>query len=516
MAPDKDILTFADEVAKDDSTDQPLARPWKVLVADDEKEIHEITRIALGGYTFQGRELKLFSAYSGVDVKTILEKEDDIALILLDVVMERDDTGLTLVHYIRETLQNSITRIVLRTGQPGKAPEQEVITRYDINDYKAKTELTAQKLFTSVTASIRAYDSLKTIELNRLGLERIIHSTATIFESKSLYDFASGVLTQLLSILNIGKDSFSILSSIYAAANSQGEITVLAATGDYEGLKDRRVKEIFSPELLEQFQKLEKTGGDLFLEDDYIGVFKTKEGTRSLLHLNGCRFLSSSEKNLIRIYTTNVFIGFDNVSLAREIIDTQKEVIFTLGEIVETRSKETAHHVTRVAEFCHILASHCGLDEKTSERLKLASPMHDVGKIGIPESILHKPGKLTDEEFELIKAHAETGYYILKHSKRRIMQTAAIVAWQHHEKWDGTGYPQGLAGEDIHLYGRIAAVADVFDALTHKRCYKEAWSYDEVESLFKQESGRHFDPNLVAILLSNFDRFMEVNTQFPE
>jgi len=144
---------------------------WTVLIVDDEEDVHKITRITLKGFTFQGRGLRLLSAYSGDDVKTILAKEKDVALVLLDVVMEEEDTGLKLVEYIRNDLENNSVRIVLRTGQPGKAPEQTVISRYDINDYKTKPEFTAQKLFTCVTACLRAYENLKLIERNREGLE---------------------------------------------------------------------------------------------------------------------------------------------------------------------------------------------------------------------------------------------------------------------------------------------------------------------------------------------------------
>lgn len=513
---DDNRLIFAEEnepVKPDTAPDQRL---WKILIADDEREIHEITRIALRGYTFEGRGVNLLSAYSGSDVKAILSTETDVALILLDVVMEKDDTGLTLVHYIREKLNNSFSRIVLRTGQAGKAPEQEVITRYDINDYKSKTELTAQKLFTTVTASLRAYNSLKTIERNRMGLEKIIRSTATIFESKSLYQFASGVLTQLFDLL--GSDSrFSIpRSSAYAASTGSDPLKILAGTGRFADSLGLSVDESLPEGVVEKYRELIRRGGDLFFEDDYIGTFQTKEGSKSLVYLTGCGSLSANERNLIRVYVTNVFIGFDNLSLAKEIIDTQKEVIYTLGEIVETRSKETAHHVTRVAEFSFLLAMKSGMKESTAQRLKLASPMHDIGKIGIPEAILHKPGKLTREEFNIIKTHTDTGYYILKNSKRQILQTAAIIAWQHHERWDGTGYPQGLLGEDIHIYGRIVAVADVLDALTHKRCYKDAWPTDKVKAVFRQDSGKHFDPELAEILLSSFDEFEAINRRFPE
>ncbi len=516
MAADDNRVLFADERKAGAVELTASGEPWKILVADDEPEIHEITRIALNSYVFEGRGVKLLSAFSGDDVKEILSREDDVALILLDVVMEREDTGLTLVQYVREALGNHMIRIVLRTGQPGKVPENEVITRYDINDYKAKTELTAQKLFTTVTASLRAYSSLKIIERNRQGLERVIQATATIFERRSLSLFATGVLEQLQEILKVNSKPARCHTSAYAVTGDGDKFTILAATGEFGGKVGLPVQQVFSPEVMERFDALCGSGGEEFVGDEYLGVFQTKESSSCLLYLSGCRLLSSLERNLIRVYATNVAIGFDNISLTREIIDTQKEVIYTLGEIVETRSKETANHVTRVAEFCYLLAEKCGMDNTSAERLKLASPMHDIGKIGIPEAILHKPGKLTKEEFEIIKTHAYTGYYILKNSKRQIMQTAAIVAWQHHEKWDGNGYPQGLFGADIHIYGRIAAIADVFDALSHQRCYKEAWSMDKIIDLFKSESGKHFDPALVKIFLAEKDQFVAINNRFPE
>lgn len=200
----------------------------------------------------------------------------------------------------------------------------------------------------------------------------------------------------------------------------------------------------------------------------------------------------------------------DITKLSDEILATQKEVVYTLGAIGESRSKETGMHVKRVAEYSYLLAKLYGLDDKKAELLKQASPMHDIGKIGIPDDILNKPGKLTFDELEIMKTHAELGYEMLKHSQRSILKTSAIVAYQHHEKWDGSGYPQSLAGEDIHIFGRITAVADVFDALAQKRSYKKAWSINEILDLFKRERGKHFDPQLIDIFLDNLDAFLEI------
>jgi response regulator RpfG family c-di-GMP phosphodiesterase len=204
----------------------------------------------------------------------------------------------------------------------------------------------------------------------------------------------------------------------------------------------------------------------------------------------------------------------DITELNKEIIDTQKEVIFTMGAIAETRSKETGNHVIRVAEYSKLFSLFLGLSEQESELIKQASPMHDIGKVGIPDAILNKPGRLTPEEFVIIKTHAELGYSMLRHSKRPILMLAATIAHEHHEKWDGSGYPCGLSGKEISIYGRITAIADVFDALGTERCYKKAWKDDDIWAFFKRERGKHFDPKLVDIFFKHFKEFIEIRQQY--
>jgi response regulator RpfG family c-di-GMP phosphodiesterase len=201
--------------------------------------------------------------------------------------------------------------------------------------------------------------------------------------------------------------------------------------------------------------------------------------------------------------------GLEEVrALNREIEDTQKEVLFTMGSIGETRSKETGNHVKRVAEYTKMLALYYGLDEEEAEMLKLASPMHDIGKIGIPDSILNKPGRFDEQEREIMNTHAMLGYEMLKHSQRELLKMAAIVAKEHHERYDGKGYPDQKSGEDIHIYGRITALADVFDALGSARIYKPAWEDEKIFALFKEERGKQFDPELVDIFFEHLDVFL--------
>jgi len=202
--------------------------------------------------------------------------------------------------------------------------------------------------------------------------------------------------------------------------------------------------------------------------------------------------------------------------LNKEITDTQKEVVFTMGAIGESRSKETGNHVKRVSEYSKILARKYGMSEDDVELLHLSSPMHDIGKVGIPDDILKKPGKLTDEEFDVMKTHAILGYDMLKYSTRPILKAAATVAYEHHERWDGKGYPQGLKGEEIHIYGRITAIADIFDALGSDRCYKKAWDDEKIFNLYREERGKIFDPKLVDIFFESIDEILAIREKFKD
>lgn len=204
------------------------------------------------------------------------------------------------------------------------------------------------------------------------------------------------------------------------------------------------------------------------------------------------------------------------IKLHEEIESTQQEIIYHMGEIAESRSQETGNHVRRVAEYSRLLALKYGLDAQEANKIAMASPMHDIGKVGIPDAILHKPGKLTDEEWEIMKTHAMLGYAVLQHSKRPILQASAIIAKEHHEKYDGTGYPLGLSGEAIHLYARIVAIADVFDALSHDRCYKKAWEDADVFAFFEKERGAHFDPQLVDMFLAAKEEFLTIRDHFKD
>lgn len=505
-------------------TDSPLEMnimggAWKVLIVDDEDEVHKLTRMVMSDYVFQNRRIEFYSAYSRMEALEKLREHGDVAIVLLDVVMETDDAGLQAAREIREQLGNRFVRIILRTGQPGSAPESRVIMDYDINDYKEKTELTANKLTTAITTALRSFQDLHIIDRNRQGLEKIIDASKSLFDLKSQEKLTQGLLEQLTSILRLDEDSLYMYPSSLSAAPGKDDFVVIAATGKYSGLEGQLVSVALSEEhaaTAVAARQSGKTNTIVFNKDCYAGYFRSHIGDETLLFFHGQKVLSPLDKDLIHIFSNNMAIAFDNFSLNHELVDTQREVILTLGEVVESRCRESAFHVKRVAEYAKSLAVWLGLDKNSVDLIQMASPMHDVGKIGIPDAILHKPGKLTEEEFRIMKTHSEIGRHIFQNSTRPIMEASRIIAHQHHEKWNGQGYPRGLKGEEIHIFGRIIAIADVFDALLSNRCYKASWPPDDVRDLIETEKGRHFDPVLAKLALDHFDALLDIHTSYPD
>jgi putative two-component system response regulator len=201
----------------------------------------------------------------------------------------------------------------------------------------------------------------------------------------------------------------------------------------------------------------------------------------------------------------------DEVSKAtRELAEREEEIIYRLSRAAEYRDTETGTHIARMARYCLLIAEGLGLEKEQCRTLYLAAPMHDIGKIAVADSILLKPGRLTPEERSVMEHHTLHGYKILADSKSPLIRIAAEIAVSHHERWDGTGYPNGLRGTDIPLFGRIAAIADVFDALTSERPYKSAWSPEEARNAIVEASGTHFDPDCVAAFLTRWNDVLAI------
>ncbi len=223
------------------------------------------------------------------------------------------------------------------------------------------------------------------------------------------------------------------------------------------------------------------------------------------------QYLSCQE---LETYNKSIINTIEQQSL--DLKESQIEVIECLGYAAEFRDSETGMHTIRVGHYSQCLAKAMGMNDKEAESLLYSAPMHDVGKIGIPDKILLKPGRLEGKEWEVMKQHASIGESILSRSNNKLLKQASIIAANHHEKWDGSGYPRGLKGNDIHLYGRIVAIVDVFDALTMERPYKKAWTIDDAVELINSESGKHFDPSLVDLFIQNLKQILCIKETYAD
>ncbi|HCM47341.1 MAG TPA: phosphodiesterase [Colwellia sp.] len=507
---------FQDEV-EDEINNKPnkTDKFWRILVIDDDELVHQVTKLVLADTEIEHRKLEIVSAFSSKEAKEIMKKDDSFCMAFVDVVMETDHAGLELVEWIRNEQKNQAIRLVLRTGQAGSAPEAKVIKEFDINDYKEKTDFTANKMVTTVYASIRAYRDIMTIQRSLDAFKKLIEATHDLLKINQLKSFGSAALNHLLALMNVESSALYIArTQIDFAQNSTSSI--IACTGKY-------VCESDSLETSDIHQQVKARIQQVFIdqthyrdESCFVGFYRASNNSVSVLYIEFEDDHEHFKANLAELFATNVALILESLTKQQEIEKTQKELLFIVGEAVEARSKETGAHVRRVAIICEMLARYLGLEESFVEAIRLVAPLHDLGKIAIPEHILHNQGKLEGHDWTIMQSHAQIGANILEKSTVSISQLAARLANFHHENWDGSGYPEGLKGEEIPIEARIMAVADVFDALGSKRCYKEPWQAERIKEFLLSQIDKKFEAKLVHIIIDNYDEFLDVRVQYPD
>ena len=512
---DDDIL-FIDDGIDDNDSDLTRPSPWKVLIVDDDEEVHAVTKLVLSNFEWDDIPLHFISAYSAYEAEQLFKEHDDIAVALIDVVMETDDAGLRLIKIIRDVQMNKETRIVLRTGQPGQAPERKIIREYEISDYKNKTELSGIKLETLMCNTLRGYQNIVALKKNKSGLEIVVESSSALSESlsyESLVNITMDYLTKLLKLCSNNTECALSSIGLYCNANifhlieARGELSNLNQIDDIDKLPDS-VSLLISQCIAEQRH--------IYTDNAFVMNMSSSSNSSIIIYFEGFSPLSVQDIALLDLFSTNTKTSFDNEELRNKLAEGQREIVYLLGEAIEKRSKETGNHIRRVAEITRILALELGYSLTEAEKIKSASPLHDLGKIGIPDDILHKPGPLTTEEWKIMQSHVDIGYELVRHSEQDILKYAALISYQHHEKWDGTGYPNGLKGEEIDLVGRIASLADVFDALAHDRCYKKAWPMPKILAFIDEQTGLQFDPQVVAAFKKNQTQIIALNERYKD
>ncbi len=332
--------------AKKEKNNELIDGSWKVLIVDDDEEIHNVTKLALKKFIFENKNIEFFDAYSGEGAIKALENNPDIDLVLLDVVMDSDDDGLQTVKRIRDELKNKNVRIVLRTGQPGSAPEKEVILNYDIDDYKEKTELTSTKLFTTVVSALRTSRHLKDIEKNKEGLAQIIESSKSIFRLSSLLNLTEGVLKQLGTILNLTQTSIyeyndeisTAEGDCFFATLKNNNFETLSTSGKFKYSEDLN---IITAESIRYLNKAYVEKKSFFEDDVYVGFFHSDELDRLIfLYIEGCKNLDANDRKFLEVFSNNISIAFENICLIDK--DKQKDMLLshqsrlaTMGEMID-------------------------------------------------------------------------------------------------------------------------------------------------------------------------------------
>lgn len=313
-----DDFLFIDDSDEDDVIEESGSETWKVLIVDDDPEIHSVTQLALSDLVVLGRGLQYIHAYSGQEACELIEQHTDIVLVLLDVVMETDNAGLNVVKHIREVLERQDMRIVLRTGQPGYAPEESVIKDYDINDYKTKTELTRRKLVTTVYAAIRSYQQIDTVNQNRIGLEKVIGAAANLLELHSVKEYAHGVLTQLHLLSQSSSSVFCARGQGIIEGADDLSFYILAQEGLSASLESKKLEELNNPIASENIKSCFKQKEHIFSATNAT-LYLASGGFRAVVHIELTQALKEIEQQLIQVFLTNIVIGYENVHLFQKV-----------------------------------------------------------------------------------------------------------------------------------------------------------------------------------------------------
>jgi response regulator RpfG family c-di-GMP phosphodiesterase len=506
-----------------------MVKKDRILVVDDEVVIRELMYDIL---TDEGFSVEL--AANGPEALGVLRDNLDIEVLFTDIMMPQMN-GIELVREAKR-ISPSLVPIVMTgyaTIETARAAVQEGAYDYVLKPFNLSEIKLA--VHNALERNRLASENARLLEIT--DLFNISENIASIRDEQRLLEY---VLRAALDQVEAMRGSLMLLSAdgkhlevAYSVGLPKGFPGSKVGIDDtISGWVVRNVEPLFVEDI-SQDAAMNRLGLNL-KHRSFISVplerkaspldgpniaEHTPQQVIAVLNVtdkrNGGAFTEADLKAM-SIVANHAAAALENVRLIKDIEDAQREIVFTLGEIVETRSRETGCHVKRVAEYSKLLALRCGLSITEAEILRLASPLHDVGKVGIPDAILNKPGPLTAIEYDVIKTHTQIGHDMLKVAKGRVLQAAAVIALEHHERFDGQGYPRAKRGKDTHIFGRITGIADVFDALGADRVYKKAWELDRILDYFREQRGQQFDADLVDVFFANIEEILLIRGAFPE
>ena len=496
-----------------------LAAAWQVLVFDPEGALHAIVSQAVQGETFFGRPVEVLHARDQDTCFDHFKRSDDIAMAIVPLGSESTQSEFDVAHYIRRVLRKHAARLVVNMLHSAYVPDLESLAEYDVDDCLDPQRLSVAHIRSLIQGRLRAYRGILSFDSHRSSLDQVLEAMASNQKSISVDELSDRALFQLVRLFGVESPQLFLVSKPlifddegrakrWLRSTDLRQSVVYSSLGD-----DAPVADL----ILDQVGLAIEAQLSMDNQVGYAAYNGLAGGIgESVLYVQHGGRLNDWMRSLLEVFAQSLAVTFEKVILQDSLRNHQKELVYLLGRAVEQRSRETGAHVQRVSQCSAHLAKLVGLPEEIVTLIGLASPLHDVGKLAIPDNILNKPEALTAEEWVVMRTHATHGRDILMESRNPVMQMAARIAYSHHEKWNGSGYPLGLRGKNIPIEGRITALVDVFDALGSRRIYKAAWSREAVESELLKGKGQHFDPVLVDLFLANLPDFEAICAALPD
>lgn len=494
---------------------------WDVLVVDDEPNVQEVTALALSRLAFEGVPLKLHFASSAESAIELLHRIPSVAVVLLDVVMEHESSGLELISYVRNTLKNPYVRFILRTGQAGAAPESQIIQNYDIQEYWNKVDLTVKRLRNTIISALRSYVSLVRVERRREISDFILQQSRKLQdESVDETQFVELIAKGIIGVFTNSRytmphdadhtDAFSSL--ILRGATIGGPLWLIAsALGQFEAWAGAPVESLPDPttraillDMMAQDEPIMMAQDETHLR---LLLTFTAPGTRhSALYMEAPA--NSIDPSYLMTLATHAQAIFKSKSAHWLTRRSYAESALRLAGIVEMRLGGDEDHLQRLSRQVRLLALRTGCDVRQADMLSQAAALHDIGNIKLPDAVLIKPGPLNQDEWAMVRSHPQLGHDLLAASSIENLQLGAVIALEHHEKWDGSGYPNRKRGLEISLGARLTTIIDVYDRMITDRPYRKALTVAETLDFLRGKAGTYFDPDLIEKF---FDIYEEIS-----
>lgn len=461
---------------------------WCILLVDDDPLMHTISDIALKNFEYDGRSLEILHAYSAEEAKEYLLGRDDIALAIIDVVMESENAGLQLVQYIRNTLCNRRIRLVMRTGQSDPVPEEDAVRNLGIDDYRDKADLGVQKLRTLLYSKLRSYRDLCLIEDQRDGLAKVLGVIGLVQRAKGFSGFFEMVSKNFVDHFKISP------SNIHIFISKPNPFLQNLSLADFEGCPYAEKTRSELPKVVTD--RLDASLRELTskrFDDAFVMFSGGGKGRTALVYLGFCQELSLIDRQVLEIYTNSVSATFDNLNLQESLIDTENELVLTLAKAIKNRDDVFGPFINKMSNVGGHLARLAGLTEEQANLIRMATPLYDVARPVVLSGS-------TDEKLVY-------GLDVLKSSNHLLMKMGVEIAQSHFERWDGKGLPNGLPGDKSPIAGRITSLAHDFCKYAAGQDESTPWTQSMIVDALKAERGKKFDPQLVDLLLKNIDEF---------